>query len=161
MPMKFFAIPALDPSGAEEELNRFLRGHRTVSLTRQLVTAEVRAVWCVAIEYLDGVPQRIDAATGADPGRKNRVDYKDVLNPADFALFSKLREVRKQLAEADGLPVYAVFTNEQMAQVAQLRPRTPSALQAIEGIGEAKTARYGARLLEVVEPKVEPAPALV
>jgi superfamily II DNA helicase RecQ len=47
---------------------------------------------------------------------KSKVDYKDILTPEEFTLFSKLREVRKKLAEENGLPVYAVCTNEQLAR---------------------------------------------
>ena len=37
MQLKLFAIPALDPAVAEEEMNRFLRSHRVLSVDRQLV----------------------------------------------------------------------------------------------------------------------------
>ena len=51
-------------------------------------------------------------------GGKQRVDYKEVLSPADFALFAKLRDWRKATAEQEGIPVYAVLTNEQLAAIA-------------------------------------------
>ena len=51
--------------------------------------------------------------------KTGRIDYKEVLDEKTFALFSKLREKRKVLAEKDAVPVYSVFTNEQLAQMAQ------------------------------------------
>jgi hypothetical protein len=43
------------------------------------------------------------------------VDYKEVLNEADFAVFSRLRDLRKVIAEKEAVPAYAIFTNEQLA----------------------------------------------
>jgi len=76
-------------------------------------------------------------------GRKSRIDYKEVLNEQDFALFSKLRELRKQIAEKEGIPVYAVFTNEQLAEIVRRKVKTKTEMRKIEGIGEAKVEKYG------------------
>jgi hypothetical protein len=43
------------------------------------------------------------------------VDYKEVMNEADFAVFSRLRDLRKVIAEKEAVPAYAIFTNEQLA----------------------------------------------
>ena len=45
---------------------------------------------------------------------------------------------------------YAVFTNEQLAAIAQQRPQSRTALQTIDGIGAAKSEKYGAEFLAVV-----------
>lgn len=60
------------------------------------------------MEYLDSPRAR----TGQKP---RRTDYREILSPSEFALFAKLRELRKWLAAQEGVPVYAVLTNEQMA----------------------------------------------
>jgi superfamily II DNA helicase RecQ len=150
MAVKFFVVPALDPQAAEEELNRFLRAHRAVSVSRELVVSGERVLWCVAVEYLEGANVRSESSAGGETGRKGRVDYRDLLPPAEFALFSKLRELRKAIADAEAVPVYAVFTNEQLASMARQRPQTRQALQGIEGIGEAKAERYGQRVIELL-----------
>lgn len=80
-------------------------------------------MWCLAVEFLDAAGPTASGGGGGDNGqRKNRIDYKETLPPAEFARFSKLRELRKQIAEAEGLLVYAVFTNEQLAAIAQKVP---------------------------------------
>jgi hypothetical protein len=38
------------------------------------------------------------------------VDYKEVLKPEEFEVFSRLREWRKGVAEKEGVPVYTVLT---------------------------------------------------
>ena len=48
-------------------------------------------------------------------GGRPRVDYKEILSADEFAVFVRLREVRKQLAATEAIPVYAVCTNEQLA----------------------------------------------
>ena len=72
--------------------------------------------WCFCIEYLLGAA----ATRGSDRGR-SRVDFKQVLSESDFAVFAKLREVRKQIAAEEAVPVYAVCTNEQLAEMAKSR----------------------------------------
>ena len=54
------------------------------------------------------------------------------------------------------MPVYAIFTNAQLAAVAQAQPASQTALQEIDGIGAAKAGTYGERVLAVL---AEPAPA--
>ncbi|MBK8100889.1 MAG: hypothetical protein IPK26_27700 [Planctomycetes bacterium] len=110
MPIKFFCVPATLPGEAEAELNRFLGGHQVVSIDRHLGSANGAPVWCFAIEYI--VPAYgVRDTNAANPGmRKDRIDYKEVLPPDVFARFSKLRELRKQIAESGRVPIDAVFT---------------------------------------------------
>lgn len=154
MPIKFFAVPALEPAEIEDELNKFVRSHRTVSIERKLVTVGERPVWCLAVEYVE---RMAPLGTGTDPA-KNRIDYKQILEPAAFAVFSKLRELRKQIAEQEAVPVYAVLTNEQLAAIAQKRPKSLAELQQIEGIGDGRCGRYGERVLGLLATLPEPVP---
>ena len=48
-------------------------------------------------------------------GKPPEVDYREVLKPEEFEMFSRLREWRKALAEKEGVPVYTLLTNEQLA----------------------------------------------
>ena len=71
---------------------------------KELVTMEGMAHWAILVEYLES------SGKSADVTIRGKVDYKDVLSAGDFSLYSKLREIRKKLAEENGLPVYAVCT---------------------------------------------------
>jgi superfamily II DNA helicase RecQ len=75
------------------------------------------------------------------------VDYREVLNPEQFEVFSKLRELRKQIAEKESIPVYAVFTNEQLAAMVQTQADSKTKLKAIEGVGDARIDKYGEEFL--------------
>jgi len=145
MQYKFFGVPAAGAEQAEAELNAFLRGHRVTAVHRELVR-EGGAYWALCVEYLEGA----GGGASGKPGGRPRVDYKEVLSEADFAVYSRLRERRRELAEKEAVPVYAVCTNEQLAEMAKRRVTTPAGLQEIEGFGEAKAAKYAAGLLEVM-----------
>ena len=47
------------------------------------------------------------------------------------------------MAQIEAVPVYALFTNEQLAQIVQRRCRSRNDLAGIEGIGENKIEKYG------------------
>jgi superfamily II DNA helicase RecQ len=131
-----FLLPLWPDSPEQDALNRFIRAHRIIQTRKELVSIESQQHWAILVEYLD-TPLKETGETG-----KSRVDYKEILSPEDFALFSKLREVRKKLAEDNGLPVYAVCTNEQLAEIAKQKPATVTACMKIEGIGQGKAEKY-------------------
>jgi superfamily II DNA helicase RecQ len=147
MAIKFFSVPALAAAEAEAELNQFLRTHRVVTTTRELVSGSGTPVWCIAVEYLDGT---VAGVTGDQQGRRNKIDYREVLAPADFVRFSKLRELRKKFADEEAIPVYTVFTNEQLAVLATKQPKTAAELQQVDGVGEAKAKKYAERVLALL-----------
>lgn len=147
--MKFFQVPVGGDGMVEEELNRFLRAHRVLRVEREMTRREGAPAWAVCVEYLEGVGGGSGGA-GARRGEDRKVDYKELLNEADFAVFSALRELRKTLAEVEGVPVYAVFTNEQLARIAQERPKTKADLEKVEGVGAARVEKFGERVLGVV-----------
>jgi HRDC domain len=47
-----------------------------------------------------------------------------------------LRSLRKELAQTEAVPVYTLFTNEQLAQMVQRRYQSKSDLGQIEGVGD-------------------------
>lgn len=148
MQLRFFQIP-VDGGAAEEELNKFLRSHRVLRIDREMTRRESSPAWAVSVEYLEGAGPSA-STSGTRRSEERKVDYKEVLNTADFSVFSELRELRKSLAEAEGVPVYAVFTNDQLAKFAQARPATKAALEKVEGVGAAKVEKYGERVLAVI-----------
>ena len=67
------------------------------------------------MKYLESAGKE-SIATGRARERK---DCKELLDVPAFARFVKLRAVRKRLAEEDGVPAFALFTDSQMAELAQ------------------------------------------
>ena len=136
-----------------EEVNAFLRAHRILSADRHFVQDGANSFWAICVSYLG------DANRPLAPGKRSKVDYREVLSEADFAVFAKLRNLRKELAEKEGVPAYALFTNEQLAEMVQRRARSLTAMKEIEGVGDARIEKYGAQFLAVLkgeDPSPEP-----
>lgn len=53
-------------------------------------------------------------------------------------------------AEREGIPVYSVFTNEQLAEMIRTRVRSKEELKRIEGIGDARVAKHASALLAIL-----------
>ena len=66
------------------------------------------------------------------------------------ALFEELRAERMRIAKEQGVPPYVVFHDTTLRDMAMLRPRDRTELAAVQGVGEAKLERYGARFLAAV-----------
>jgi ATP-dependent DNA helicase RecQ len=71
-------------------------------------------------------------------------------SPADPQLFERLRQLRTELAEEEGVAAFVIFHDKTLKAIAGHKPVTPAALLEIPGIGALKAERYGRRVLEVV-----------
>jgi len=72
------------------------------------------------------------------------------ISPADPQLFERLRQLRTELAEEEGVSAFLIFHDKTLKAIAGHKPVTPAALLEIPGIGALKAERYGRRVLEVV-----------
>ncbi|HTB21969.1 MAG TPA: RQC domain-containing protein, partial [bacterium] len=68
----------------------------------------------------------------------------------DADAFETLRALRRRLADEQGLPPYVVFHDSSLREMASLKPRSLMELARINGVGEAKLAKYGAQFLEAI-----------
>ena len=146
MQFAFFNIPATAPEEGQETLNRFLRGHRVLTVNRELVQNKNLTYWAFCVEYLEGSAVR----SGAEGGKRARVDYKEKLSEADFEIYSRLREKRKELATEGAMPIWNVFTNEQLAAMVEGGVTDLAGLRKIPGVGEARIEKYGTAILGVL-----------
>ena len=141
MQLRFFTIPIPGGDEAAEELNRFLSAHRILAVDRQVARDGGASVWAVCVGYESAGESRPAAI------KRGKVDYREVLNEADFTVYARLRSLRKEIAEREGVPLYNLFTNEQMAEMVTRRVDSAAALREISGIGEARVEKYGAAFL--------------
>lgn len=146
MHMQFFTIPIAAPQAAAETLNAFLATHRTVHVERHFVADGVNSVWSICVSYVEG-----ESRPPAEKRQQKKVDYREVLSEADFAAFAKLRVLRKTLAEQEGVPAYALFTNEQLADMVRRPALSMEALAAIDGVGQARVEKYGVAFLQLLQ----------
>lgn len=75
--------------------------------------------------------------------RKGRSAAASGLAGEHSALFEALRALRKQLADAQGVPPYVVFSDASLREMAERRPGDLDAFAAINGVGERKLEQYG------------------
>jgi ATP-dependent DNA helicase RecQ len=85
----------------------------------------------------------------AGDGRPARLEASD-LSAADAAVFETLRAWRGKCAKEQGVPAYVVFHDATLRQIAVVSPTTLAELSQISGVGEAKLAKYGEQLLELL-----------
>jgi superfamily II DNA helicase RecQ len=147
MKHKFFKIPVSDPVNGEIELNTFVSQHRIAHIDRHFVADGANSFWSICLIWLEGEGALADSVTK----RKNKIDYREVLNETDFAVYAQLRDLRKNLAEQEATPVYNIFTNEQLASIVQQRIVTKSALLAVEGIGQTRVDKYGDIFMNIIK----------
>jgi len=65
-------------------------------------------------------------------------------------LLNALKDLRRQLADRDDVPLYVVATNKTLEAIAANQPTSQQAMMSITGIGKARMARYGRALIETV-----------
>lgn len=143
MQIKIFTIPIIDSEQMEVSLNAFLRSHKVLQVERQAINTGQGAYWSFCITYIEGSKERSsDKRNEKSP--KEKPDYKKLLNEGDFGRFSAFRAIRKQLADADAVPAYAVFTNAEVVEIAKLGEKaTLAEIRKIPGIGIKKIEKYG------------------
>ena len=69
----------------------------------------------------------------------------------DKKLFSLLKNLRKQIADDDGVPPYIVFNDATLAEMAQDQPVTNEEFLTINGVGKTKLDRYGKQFMRLIE----------
>ncbi len=97
------------------------------------------------------------AKHAAPPARRARkTESRTPVGDADAALYSALKDLRKSLAAASGVPAYVVFSDATLLEMAARRPTTEEDLLRVSGVGPTKLDRYGAVFLEVLRASAAP-----
>jgi superfamily II DNA helicase RecQ len=155
MRLAFFHVPVLDSEDAAAALNRFLASSRILAVERHFISDGANSAWAICVTFDD---TGSTAAPRSSSARRARIDYKDELTPPEFAVFARLRALRKDLSQAEGVPAYALFTDEQLAAMVRRRVISATALGGIPGVGDARVEKYGPAFLQVLQDAALPAP---
>lgn len=99
--------------------------------------------WSICISYL--------CANQVENNLNNskKIDYKEILNDSEFQKFSQLRKIRKQIADDDAVPAFAVFTDFELSKIARADSVTVATLGKIKGVGAKKIEKYGRKMCEI------------
>jgi ATP-dependent DNA helicase RecQ len=104
------------------------------------------------------VPLRRDPERQARPRKgKARTDSTRegpaaaaALTPEAKDLFERLRAWRGAVAREQGLPAYVIFHDATLRQIAAETPATLADLATVNGVGQAKLAKYGQQVLNTI-----------
>jgi ATP-dependent DNA helicase RecQ len=89
------------------------------------------------------------AAKVKGPGKAGRAAPVDL--PAEAAgVFERLRAWRGGVAKEQGVPAYVIFHDATLREIAAGHPSSLAELAEVNGVGEAKLAKYGDQVLEVL-----------
>ncbi len=106
------------------------------------LTSAGREVWQSKSEISLVLPGQPRASSNSNNG---------ISHSADDKVFEKLKSWRRTQAFTENVPLYCVFPDRTLQEIAQMLPRDEIELRAITGIGDAKLRKYGAALLGVLK----------
>jgi ATP-dependent DNA helicase RecQ len=112
--------------------------YRVLSLTTQgmqVLTKRARIM---------GQLPEVEARPRNQKVRQAGLDY----NPA---LFAVLRQKRKELADADRVPPYVIFSDKTLVEMAAYYPQSIQSLLKISGVGQVKLRQYGETFLALIQ----------
>ncbi len=104
-----------------------IRKERTVEIACPIESKPLRA-------------ERAGKSTRAGTG--NEATEAQPEEPGSPRLFHHLRNLRKQVADDQGIPPYVVFADTTLRAMAQQRPQTKEQFQDIPGVGQRKLEAY-------------------
>ena len=143
MNFRLFQFPLPAPPELAE-LNTYLSSQRVTAVSHHFVESPGGPMIVFLV-------QSVAAEKSLQAKSEARIDYRKVLGPEEFARFSRLREERKVMAQEEALPVYAIFTNAQLAIMARENMNDVAQLHSIDGLGEGRIEKWGTRILKVLE----------
>ena len=89
--------------------------------------------------------------TEADrPAKRGRRSAEPVPENADQDLYAQLKQLRLDIARAEGVPPYVIFHDRSLMDMAARLPQTLDAMAACHGVGARKLERYGTQFLAMV-----------
>ena len=85
------------------------------------------------------------------PQRKIKQRRTDTLTKAGFELFEVLRAVRLQLARAEGMPPYIIFSDKTLIDMCIKLPRSRESMLDVSGVGQTKYDKYGEQFIGAID----------
>lgn len=142
MQYKVFTVPIVGGDETTETLNKFLRANKIVKVDKELAVNGDMTYWTFCVQFL------LPPLANTIGERKDKVDYKTVLDEKQFRTFSLLRKCRKTIADEDAIPAFAVFVDSELAEMTKLQDLNEKTIGAINGIGKQRVEKFVKRLLD-------------
>lgn len=87
-----------------------------------------------------------------ETGRKKRSGTsRTVIERTNQPLFERLRNLRKTIADENGVPPYVIFHDKTLHEMSAIQPLDLEHMNEISGVGETKLERFGKAFLAEIE----------
>jgi len=109
-------------------------------------------VYCLTpsgTEILKGL-KKVDLKEERLTIRKTVNKKEDFSADYDTERFEKLRQLRTEMAQAQGVPPYIIFSDKTLKDMSVKLPQSKEAMLEVHGIGEVKYERYGEQFLTLL-----------
>ncbi|MBI5630563.1 MAG: HRDC domain-containing protein [Elusimicrobia bacterium] len=146
MKLKVFTLRLNSGTGRFDEsgLDEFQLGKDVIEATEHFIVHERAPTLILVVRYRE-VAENLRASSEAP-----RKDWRGELDPAGQRIYDEMRLWRGRTAKREGMPPYLILNNRELAELAMKRPVSLAQLREINGIGEAKSQRWGEEMLAVL-----------
>jgi ATP-dependent DNA helicase RecQ len=103
---------------------------------------------CSGVDPLKAAPSPGKAKRGSPRGSRPPLVHEPP--EGGEALYRDLKALRKQLADARGVPAYVIFSDATLQQMARFRPASEAEFLALSGVGPKKLVQYGECFLSLL-----------
>jgi len=159
---------------SQEEIRRIIqyliqRGYMQISGDRYPVIQTTEKAWEVLrdekiIEMpAPDIDEKVDLVSSfiSDKGQASKSSklqkssksskIKKAAYVVDEGLFAKLKGMRLQLAETEGVPAFVIFSDASLYDMCTKLPRDDVEFLAVSGVGEVKLKKYGPAFLRIIQ----------
>jgi len=72
------------------------------------------------------------------------------LSETELELFTRLKEIRRSLAQKQNVPAFMIFHDKTLRDMARKRPQNMDEMASVHGVGTAKLERFGSTFLDTL-----------
>lgn len=146
MQIQLFNIPFADDGARVQEMNNFLRTHKVLTIDKQCIVSGQDGFWSFCVTYIGDTQPVQEQKTQSS--QTDKVDYQKELEPAAAAVYSQLRDIRKEMAAEYAVSTFVIFSNYELSEFAKIAVQegqqlTPQTMMKVRGVGKQKVSKYG------------------
>lgn len=83
--------------------------------------------------------------------QKQIADEKQIGANANPELLNRLRDLRRKVAELNGVPAFVIFSDATLRDMAEKMPANEAQFHTIYGVGRVKTEKFGRKFMDEIE----------
>src|SRR6056297_1598927 len=126
----------------EKEIKKFLDNKKVIDYDINFFKSNNSYFWTILFVYNKNKNRK---------KVKKNIDIEIEISEKDKKLYERLKEWRLETAREQGIPVYIIFSNNELKRIVNKRPKSKKELKTINGIGDKKTKKYGKEVLKIVK----------